>query len=322
MPLTEFEIIDKYFRHLTGNNAQVAVAVGDDAAVIDIPPDRQLVTSVDTLVSGVHFFADADPYDIGYKSLAVNISDLAAMAAQPCWATLALTLPEEIPVWIEKFAEGFSTLARKYDVSLIGGDLTHGPLSVTVQIMGLVETGKALTRSGAAAGDGIYVSGCLGAAGLALHYLNKNEPGLAIKLSQSCVDRLLRPEPRVGLGRALIGLASAAIDISDGLAADLGHILEASGRSAEVNLESLPVCGDLMQIENRDRLLKLALCSGDDYELCFTVPEQHHDRIEVISNDLEIPINRIGRVTDDQSLKLLNPDGSEYKLAATGYKHF
>ena len=322
MPLTEFEIIDKYFRHLTAKNAQVAVAVGDDAAVIDIPPDQQLVTSVDTLVSGVHFFADADPYDIGYKSLAVNISDLAAMAAQPCWVTLALTLPEEIPAWIEKFAEGFSRLAGQYGVSLIGGDLTHGPLSITVQIMGLVEKGKALTRSGAVDGDGIYVSGCLGAAGLALHYLSKDEPRRAIKPSQSSFDRLLRPEPRVGLGLALTDLASAAIDISDGLAADLGHILEASGRGAEVNLDSRLVCDDLMQIENRDRRLQLALCSGDDYELCFTAPEKHHGRIEQISNDLNIPINRIGRITDGRSLTLLNPDGSEYKLAATGYRHF
>lgn len=322
MPLTEFEIIDKYFRHLTGKNVQVAVDIGDDAAVIDIPPDRQLVTSVDTLVSGVHFFADAGPYDIGYKSLAVNISDLAAMGGEPRWVTLALTLPEEIPAWIEKFAEGFSGLAGEHGVSLIGGDLTHGPLSITVQIMGLVEKGKALTRSGAAAGDGIYVSGCIGAAGMALHYFSKEEPRRTIKPSQSCIDRLLRPEPRVGLGRALIGLASAAIDISDGLAADLGHILEASGRGAEVSLDSMPLCDDLMRIESRDRRLQLALCSGDDYELCFTAPVKHHGRIEQIGNDLQIPLNRIGRITDVRSLKWLNQDGSEYKLSSTGYRHF
>ena len=322
MPLTEFEIIDKYFRHLTGKNSQVAVDIGDDAAVINIPKGKQLVTSVDTLVSGIHFFADADPYVIGYKSLAVNISDLAAMGAQPYWATLALTLPEEIPAWIEKFAAGFSSLARQYDVSLIGGDLTHGPLSITVHIMGMVENDKAITRSGAAAGDGIYVSGCLGAAGLALLYLNKDEHGKTIKPSQSCVDRLLQPEPRVNLGRALIDLASAAIDISDGLAADLGHILEASGKGAAVILDNVPLCDELLQLKDRGQRLQIALCSGDDYELCFTASEKDHNRIEQISNELGIPLNHIGLITDDQSIKWLNTDGSSYKLVATGYRHF
>lgn len=322
MPLTEFEIIDKYFRGLTGSSDQVAVDIGDDAAVIDLPPDRQLVTSVDTLVSGVHFFADADPYDIGYKSLAVNISDLAAMGARPSWATLSLTLPKEIPAWIEKFAEGFSNLADTYGVSLVGGDLTHGPLSVTVQIMGTVEKGRALTRNGAEAGDGIYVSGCLGAAGLALQYFNKDGHGRTIKPSKASVDRLLRPEPRITLGRELLNLATSAIDISDGLAADIGHVLKASGKGASISLDSIPLCDDLLQIKDHDQMLRIALCIGDDYELCFTAPEKHHDRIDLISNELGIPISRIGEVTDGSSISWLNSDGSRYNLAATGYTHF
>lgn len=321
MPLTEFEIIDKYFRHLTGKNDRAVVAIGDDAAVINIPYGRQLVTSVDTLVGGVHFFQDTDPFNVGYKSLAVNISDLAAMGAQPLWTTLALTVPDNDPDWMEKFAAGFATVANKYGVSLIGGDLTHGPLSITIQIMGIVERNLALTRGGAGTGDGIYVSGCLGGAGLALA-CRKQELAHTVQPSQSSTERLLRPDPKVKLGRALLKLATAAIDISDGLASDLGHILESSGKGATVNLDSIPLCDDLGQIADQDTRLQIGLCSGDDYELCFTVPEKDIIRFEQVREELNIPLFRIGEITNGHSIKWLNADGSEYQLAATGYRHF
>lgn len=321
MPLTEFEIIDKYFRHLTGKNERAVVAIGDDAAVINIPYGRQLVTSMDTLVGGVHFFQDTDPFDVGYKSLAVNISDMAAMGAQPLWTTLALTVPAGDPDWMEKFAAGFATVANKYGVSLIGGDLTHGPLSITIQIMGIVERNMALTRGSAGTGDGVYVSGCLGGAGLALAG-RKQENSITIQPSQTSLERFLRPEPRVRLGRGLLKLATSAIDISDGLAADLGHILEASSKGATINLESIPLCDDLGQIDDRDTRLQIGLCSGDDYELCFTVPEKDKSRLEELREELNTPLTRIGEITNDQSIKWINADGSEYELSATGYRHF
>ena len=321
MSLTEFEIIARYFKDLTGNDEQVAVGIGDDAAVINIPPGQQLVTSVDTLVSGIHFFADAAPYDIGFKSLAVNISDLAAMAARPRWATLALTMLEGDSAWLQQFAEGFAAVARRYGVSLVGGDLTHGPLAITIQIMGLVEAGKAVTRGGAQTGDRIYVSGCIGGAGLALGCLKKELP-TTIQPSTASIERLLRPEPRVALGLELTDLANAAIDISDGLAADLGHILEMSGKGAVIDLDRVPVCDDLMQIENQDERLRMALCAGDDYELCFTVPANRQDKIASVSTALNLPLHCIGTITAGAKLIWRKADGSEYRLEDSGYRHF
>jgi thiamine-monophosphate kinase len=319
--LSEFEIIAKYFEGLTAADADVAVGIGDDAAVITIPPGRQLVSSVDTLVSGVHFFTDADPYDVGYKSLAVNISDLAAMGAQPRWATLALTVPENDLAWLEKFAAGFAEPARKYGVSLVGGDLTHGPLSITVQILGLVAAGKAVTRGGAQTGDAIYVSGCIGGAGLALQHLaGKSAP--SIQPAPASIARLLRPEPRAALGMKLVNLAHAAIDISDGLAADLGHILEESGKGAAVELERLPLCEDVRAIGDRDLRYRLALSAGDDYELCFTVPSVRRDEVAALSAGVNLPLTRIGRIIDGGAITWRAADGSDYRLRDTGYRHF
>lgn len=321
MSLTEFEIINKYFKGLTSDNDGVSIGIGDDAAVIDVPSDQQLVTSVDTLVSGVHYFSDTDPYDIGYKSLAVNLSDMAAMSASPRWVTLSLTIPENNPEWISKFAEGFSDLANQYGVSLIGGDLTHGPLSITVQIMGVVEKNCAVKRSGAGVGDRVYVSGYLGGAGLALRYLKK-ELEVNIQPSKSSVDRLLRPEPRVKLGLVIRDLASSAIDISDGLVADLGHILEASNKGALIELDSIPLSDDLIQINNNDKRLQIALCSGDDYELCFTVPVKHKEKLEQVISELNIPITCIGKIIEEKSIKWLTSDGTEYQVSVDGYRHF
>ena len=321
MPLSEFQIIEKYFKDLTGVDDSVAIGIGDDAAVVNIPPGRQLVTSVDTLVSGVHFFGDAEPYDIGYKSLAVNISDLAAMGARPHWATLALTIPGSDSAWLEKFAAGFAAVAGKYGVSLVGGDMTRGPLSIIIQIMGLVETGKAVIRGGAQTGDDIYVSGCLGGAGLALRSFSKQLPA-TIQPSPANIERLLRPEPRVALGLALIDLAHAAIDISDGLAADLGHILEMSGKGAMVELERVPLCTELQQIKDRDTRYQLALSAGDDYELCFTAPAHRQVGIAALSTSLNLPLQCIGRITDGDSIQWRRSDGSPYRLRESGYLHF
>lgn len=321
MPLSEFEIIEKYFRHLTGADDRVAVGIGDDAAVIEIPTGQQLAVSVDTLVSGVHFLADAAPYDVGFKSLAVNISDIAAMGGQPRWAMLALTIPESNSAWLKQFAAGFAAVARQYGVSLIGGDLTHGPLSITIQIMGLVAAGRAITRGGAQVGDDVYVSGSLGGAGLALRHFSKKLPA-AIQPSPTSIDRLLRPEPRVALGLALIDLAHAAVDISDGLAADLGHILEMSGKGAVVDLECVPLCADLLQIKDQDKRYQLALSAGDDYELCFTAPRDKRDEVAALSARVNLPLTRIGEITDGNAIVWRTASGSEYRLKDPGYRHF
>ncbi|MFQ5659502.1 MAG: thiamine-phosphate kinase [Gammaproteobacteria bacterium] len=321
MSLNEFEIIDRYFKSLTGEAVGVTCGIGDDAAVIGLPTGMELVTSVDTLISGVHFQTDTDPYDIGFKSLAVNLSDIAAMAAEPRWVTLALTVPENNPAWLESFARGFADLAKRYSVSLIGGDLTRGPLSITVQILGTVPCGAAIKRSGAVPGDSIYVSGCLGGAGFALKVLN-GECNDTEELSAECLTRLLRPIPRIELGAGLRGLASAVIDISDGLAVDLGHILRASSVGAVIELGKVPVCDALAQITDEDILWQTALCSGDDYELCFTLPVSNCRQLQRMEIEMDCSVTCIGRIVENEAIRWLQSDGSEYDLRCSGYRHF
>lgn len=300
---------------------EVSCGIGDDAAVINIPADKELVVSVDTLVNGVHFLPATDPYDIGFKSLAVNLSDMAAMAAQPRWATLSLTIPDNNAVWLESFARGFSDLAQQYSVALVGGDLTYGPLTITIQILGLVATGAAVKRSGARPGDAIYVSGCLGEAALALKVLNKEIQGVTT-LSASCNRRLHRPVPRIDIGNNLQGIATSAIDISDGLIADLGHILKASSVGAVIKLDTIPLCKEFNNITDQELIWQTSLCSGDDYELCFTVPSIKRDELERKLSAVDCPISCIGAIEEGSVLRCLLVDGSEYDIKAVGYRHF
>lgn len=316
MPVSEFDIIEQVFKAnaLTGDN--VICGIGDDAAIIEVPAGHQLLVSTDTLVSGVHFFADADPFDIGYKSLAVNLSDMAAMAASPVWMTLALTLPDNDSGWVRKFADGLFTLANQYKVALIGGDMSHGPLSITITIMGTVPSGQALKRSNAKPGDDIYVTGQLGMASYALDALmQKTTP------PRVCLDRLNRPQPRVQAGIAIRNSASAGIDISDGLVADLAHMLKASTVGARIELAAIPVYKALTKLDEAEKW-KYALCSGDDYELCFTVAIRHRQLLEQIMKNSDCEFSRIGQITSEPGIRWMAPDGNDRQIYGTGYRHF
>lgn len=320
MPLNEFELIEQIFSHLAGGDDSVRCGIGDDAAILRFPGGSDLVVSTDTLVSGVHFFPDAGAYDVGFKSLAVNLSDMAAMSAQPRWITLSLTLPETDREWLTSFSRGFAVMARKYNVSLIGGDISRGPLSVTCQVMGTVPNGGGTRRNSALPGHAVYVSGRLGLAALALQLLDRESRNSAA-VPEDCLERLLRPVPRVELGMALAGTAGAMIDLSDGLAGDLGHILEASGAGAEVELASLPVSEEKNGLSDTE-IRQLAAGGGDDYELCFTVPEDREASLPGIAAEMDCPLTRIGRIVEGSDIRWLDAAGNKIDLDIHSYTHF
>lgn len=324
MALSEFDIIRRYFTAAGARRSDVVVGVGDDAAVVDVPSGQQLVLAMDTLVSGVHFPEETRAEDIGYKALAVNLSDLAAMGADPAWATLALTAPRNDPAWLAAFAEGFSELARATGVQLIGGDTTRGPLTVTIEVNGFVPHGEAILRSGARPGDLVYVTGTLGDAALALRRWRE---GLSItsRAERQLAARLNRPAPRIEAGRALRGLAHAMIDVSDGLAADLGHILAASGVGATVTLDNLPLSAPFLEVAaamHEERAAELALIGGDDYELCFTIDAHKRDEVERRFAALGCGCRAIGVVEEARGLRVRDKQGAELFIDHGGYDHF
>jgi thiamine-monophosphate kinase len=314
---SEFDLIRRYFTRPTPS---ALLGVGDDAALLQVTPGMELAVSVDMLVEGRHFAPQDGPGTVGHKSLAVNLSDMAAMGATPRWATLALALPAADEKWLRGFAGGFFGLAGKFGVELIGGDTTRGPLNICLQIMGEVPPGQALRRDGAKAGDEIWVSGTLGNAALALaHYQRRVE--LEHLEAAAMLPCLHLPQPRVALGIALRGIASAAIDVSDGLLADLGHILEQSQVGAEIHFEHLP----LHQVMQRHIQLEVAqncvLAGGDDYELCFTAPSAQHDIILALAQSLTLPLTCIGQITGGTGLSVLKA-GQTMKFDVTGFDHF
>lgn len=318
--MSEFNLINRYFKKLTSDRADVMLGIGDDCAILQVPEGKYLAVSTDTLISGVHFPVQTSAEDIGYKALAVNLSDLAAMGAQPAWASLALTLPEQNDKWLQAFSDGFATLAKQYDVQLIGGDTTRGSLTITVQIYGFVDLQQCLRRDRAQVGDLLYVSGCLGDAGLGLEYvLNKTEATQAIK---ACVQRLNRPLPRVELGLALAEISHCAIDVSDGLVADLQHILDASQCAAIVNLDALPLSTELLSHYAGDINWEQVLSSGDDYELCFSVSPSQQTKLEALATQLDLKLTQIGIIKQGTGLKIIDSDGAEFKLNKNGYNHF
>jgi len=271
VPLSEFELIERFFSHCGATRADVRLGVGDDGALLNCPVDQQLVAAIDTLVAGVHFLPEAAPASIGHRALAVNLSDLAAMGARPAWALLALTLPQADERWLAAFARGFCALAQAHEVALVGGDTTQGPLCITVQVLGHVPHSSAMLRSGGSPGDVLFVSGTTGdaAAGLAL------EQG-RLELEDATAARHLRarfafPTPRIALGVRLRDFASACIDVSDGLLGDAAKLAHASGCGAEIAFEELPVSAELVRALGAERARHLALTGGDDYELCFSV---------------------------------------------------
>lgn len=339
MALDEFGLIDRYFRRavpVAGACPQVALGVGDDAALLLPPAGEAMAISTDTLVAGHHFPFDALPYDIGWKSLAVNLSDLAAMAARPLGVTLALTLPEADEAWLASFSEGFFALADAHGVPLIGGDTTRGPLAITVTALGAVPVGQALRRDGASPGDLIFVSGHVGDAGLGLALALGHDAGWLADLPPAhralALARLHRPTPRLALGLALRGLASAALDVSDGLLQDLGHLLAASGSAgrplgARLTLESLPLSPALHWLAGADarsqrQAAGWALSAGDDYELLFTVAAGRRGEVEALAHRLALPLTCVGELTADAGLCLtLDGRAWEHELPA-GYQHF
>jgi thiamine-monophosphate kinase len=315
--MPEFDLIRKLQEIISLPDAPACLlGIGDDAAVLEPAPGRQLVVCTDTLVEGVHFPVGTDPRAIGHKSLAVNLSDLAAMGAEPDWFLLALTLPDADEQWLAAFASGMGDLAARSGIALVGGDTTHGPLSITVTAAGSVAPGTALTRSGARSGDLVAVSGCPGRAAQALAAVLAHE-------EPDCrgLEALEYPEPRLALGKALCGLATACIDLSDGLLADLGHILAQSGVGAELDLGSLPESGPLAALPDEQRW-QLQLGGGDDYELCFTVPARKQKELAALALSCELDLSVIGEVTARPGLVMRRPDGSPYDQVVRGYEHF
>lgn len=316
--MSEFSLIQHYFNRSTPT---AVLGVGDDAALVRVGSGMELAVSTDMLVSGTHFYPDADPYKLGQKVLAVNLSDMAAMGAQPRWATLALSLPSEDDAWLEQFSEGFFSLADQYKVELIGGDTTKGPLNLCVTIMGEVPQGKALRRDGAKPGDEVWVSGRLGDAALALAHFQGKQVLTQTSLSE-VLKALHTPTPRVALGIALRGLASSVIDVSDGMLADLGHILERSGNAAHVQFAALPVSEHLLPYLAQALGRQCVLAGGDDYELCFTAPLAKHKAIENLSSELDLSLSCIGKIVEGSGYIVYAADGSVMKIGEAGYDHF
>jgi len=315
--VTEFDLIREYLTGLGAARDDVLVDVGDDCALLRVPADRELAVSIDTLVAGVHFHADTDPEGLGHKALAVGLSDLAAVGAEPAWATLALTMPAADVRWLRAFAAGLAALATAEDVRLVGGDLTRGPLSITVQVHGFVPKDHVLRRGGARPGDLVCVSGAIGDAGLALRHIARGE-----HLDEYLRRRLERPTARVALGEVLRGVATAAIDLSDGLAADLSHILEASDVGARIELDRLPLADQVAGAVAATGDWGLPLGSGDDYELCFTLPPDHARELPVLAAAAGCPLTQIGEIDEGDGLRFVKPDGGHWHPRGTGYDHF
>lgn len=315
--MNEFELIRRYF---TRPAANTVLSVGDDAAIVRPTPGHDLHVSVDMLVEGRHFFAGVDAKALGHKTLAVNLSDMAAMGAKPRWVVLSIALPKADEAWVAGLADGFFALADQYGVSLIGGDTTGGPLTLSVTIFGETPSGQALRRDAAQEGDDIWVSGELGLGAMALREKLKGDLGLPPQVLADGLRKLEYPEPRVELGLALHGLAHAAIDVSDGWLADLGHILERSNKGAELWFEELPTHDWLAA--QRYQYPELIAAGGDDYELTFTAPPSARAAIEALAAPLGLRLSRVGRITADGGTRLLTGQGELMTLQRAGYDHF
>lgn len=312
MPVGEFELIKRYFAGHSAR-ADVLLGIGDDAAVLDVQAGRKLVVAMDTIVEDVHFPASISAADIGYRALAVNLSDIAAMGAHPSWFTLSLSLPRSDTAWLEAFASGMFELARQHNVVLVGGDTVRGPLVITVQIAGWVAADRWLTRAGASVGDAIMVSGVLGEAAAGLATLQQNLP--ESQAVRHLRQRFLRPTPRIEMGCGLRTEASAAMDVSDGLLTDLDKLCAASGCGAEIDVDRLPKSQQLSAIFDAEQCIDFALSGGDDYELLFAVPPAHVARAE------ELGCTRIGVATAEPEV-VCRRSGKLYQPRSRGYDHF
>ena len=322
MACGEFSLIARYFDRTRSSRPEVDTGIGDDCALMTLPEKQLLAISTDTLVSGVHFLADISPGDLAFKALAVNLSDLAAMGADPAWLTLAITLPEVDESWLAAFSDSLFEQLDYYGIQLIGGDTTRGPLSMTLGIHGMVPEGRALKRNGARPGDWIYVTGTPGDSAAGLAILQNRLQVSDRQQADYLVARHLRPTPRILHGQALRGLANSAIDLSDGLVSDLGHILKASDCGARIFLEAFPFSDALLAQVSLEQAMQWGLAGGEDYELCFTVPEINRGALEVAIGNLGIPYSCIGQITAaSEGLQFLH-HGDSVALDLKGYDHF
>ena len=317
--MNEFSLIQHFFQSIPIKRQDVVLGIGDDAACLNVPQGMQLLISTDTLVSGVHFLSQWTGYDIASRAVRVTVSDMAAMAAEPCWLTLALTLPEHNSLWLESFSKGLSDSLKAFHVDLIGGDTTKGPLSMTLTILGLAPENSILQRRGAKPGDVIFVSGVLGGAALAIRLLESQVISETDK--KELTQKLLYPQPRMDLQTYLRAYASTAIDISDGLSADLNHICQASAVGACLEQESLPI-HPLLHKYLKDEALDLALTGGDDYELCFTVPKTQVASFTQALQSAGLLCYPVGYIEDKPGLRLKNSGGSCQVIEPKGYSHF
>ena len=318
--LSEFELIARYFDRPQAPDNVVKLGVGDDCALLAPPPGETLAISTDMLVEGRHFFAGADPEKLGHKALAVNLSDLAAMGAKPMAFTLALSLPSADENWLAGFARGLFALADAEGIRLIGGDTTRGPLNLCITVMGSVPVDEALRRDAAKNGDDLWVSGTLGDARLALEVL-QGKLTLTPALLSLAEERLHRPTPRCALGMALRGIAHAAIDVSDGLLGDLGHLLARSQLGAEIDAASLPA-GPALSQQLADKQTDYMLNGGDDYELCFTAPPEQRDAVLSAAASVNTPITRIGRLKLGAGIQILDAAGKSLPFTSQSFDHF
>ncbi|TAN08411.1 MAG: thiamine-phosphate kinase [Rhodanobacteraceae bacterium] len=321
--MSEFALIDALRARTSVARRDVALGIGDDAALLAVPDGQQLVACTDTLVAGIHFLPDTAPEDLGWRALAVNLSDLAAMGAEPAWALLALTLPQALPRFIDRFAAGFAELARAHGVALVGGDTTQGPLAVTVTALGCVPPGRALTRRGAKAGDAVFVTGTLGDAVAALYGLRDGNFGSGrTTVAPALLTALNRPQPRLAAGLALRGIATACIDVSDGLLADLGHVCALSGVGAELDADALPVSAALAATFEHAACIDMALAGGDNYELCFTAPAARAAEVARVLAQVPGGVTHIGRIVAGSGVVARDAHGARVVTRSAGWEHF
>lgn len=314
--MAEFDLIGRLARAIPGQGPGVELGIGDDAAILSPAPGQRLVVATDTLNENIHFLPDVHAADLGHKALAVNLSDLAAMGAEPRWVLMNLTLPGADEAWLDDFAEGFAALALSHGVSLVGGDTCQGPLSVTVTVLGNLPASGGLQRDGARAGDLVLVSGNLGDAALALNRRRADKP-----VEPHLAAAMDRPVPRLELGQGVLRLASACIDLSDGLLADLGHVARASGLGAVLDTGALPGSTALQGLPRNQRW-NLQLCGGDDYELCFTVPPERRDEALSLGETHGLPLSVVGHMTEGKDVVCKGPDGAPFQPRALGWEHF
>lgn len=315
--MAEFKIIKDYFDFEQNFSKSVIKSIGDDCAILDIPANKQLVTSTDTLVSGVHFFSDVSPQDLAYKALAVNVSDLLAMGAKPLAFTLSITLPETKRDWLVSFSSGLKSAAEKFSINLVGGDTTQGPLSITINVMGTVKKHKAVLRSNAKINDDIWVTGSLGSARSALKLDGNNDLD---DCQQQLWQQLIQPSLPFEFAKKLRKFSNSAIDISDGLLADLGHIMTQSKLGAEIIVETLPLQEELIEFEGLEQARQFALNGGDDYQLCFTAPKKYREKILRHADKTTTQVTRIGKMIEQgYSIQL---DGEPYPITENSWQHF